>query len=185
MKKNALYNLTKRLTFLFFISLSFSISAQVTTPPKSKSDFWNKVQFGSGIGLGFGSGYTNISLAPSAVYNVNKYFSAGVGLQYSYYNQKELFRSSQYGGSIIGLVNPIEQVQLSLEVEQLRVNTTSNVALSGANIYPKENFWNTGLFLGAGYRMQNVTAGVRYNVLFDKDKNVYGDALMPFVRVYF
>jgi hypothetical protein len=53
------------------------------------------------------------------------------------------------------------------------------------NINLKENFWNTGLFLGAGYRTQNVTIGARYNVLFDKDRNVYGDAFMPFVRVYF
>ena len=48
-----------------------------------------------------------------------------------------------------------------------------------------DNFWNTGLFLGAGYRMENVTIGARYNVLFQEDKGVYGDALMPFVRVYF
>jgi hypothetical protein len=33
--------------------------------------------------------------------------------------------------------------------------------------------------------MENVTIGARYNVLFDKDKNVYGEAFMPFVRVFF
>jgi hypothetical protein len=58
-----------------------SVFGQQTAPtqPKPKSEFWKNVRFGSGIGLGFGSGYTNISLAPSAVYNVNKYFSAGLG----------------------------------------------------------------------------------------------------------
>jgi len=39
--------------------------------------------------------------------------------------------------------------------------------------------------LGAGYRTGNVTMGVRYNVLQDDSKNVYSDALMPFVRFYF
>lgn len=180
MKKNTLHNLTKRLTFLFFLSLSFSVSAQVTTPSNTKSDFWKKVQFGGGLGLGFGSGFTNISIAPSAIYNVNEYFSAGVGLQYSYLNQKNLYSSNMYGGSIIGLINPIEQVQLSVELEQLRVNVDYEGLISGS-----QDFWNTGLFLGAGYRAQNVIIGARYNVLFDKDKGVYGDALIPFVRVYF
>lgn len=118
-------------------------------------------------------------MAPSAIYNFNQYVSAGVGLQYSYLKQKNLFDSHTYGGSIIGLVNPIEEIQLSVELEQLRVNVNYE------NINLKENFWNTGLFLGAGYRTQNVTIGARYNVLFDKDRNVYGDAFMPFVRVYF
>jgi long-subunit fatty acid transport protein len=179
MKKNVLQNLTKRLTFLFFISLSFSISAQVTTPIKAKSDFWKKVQYGGGFGLGFGSGFTNISVAPSAIYNVNNYFSAGVGLQYSYLKQKDFYKSSQYGASLIGLVNPIEEIQLSVELEQLRVN----VDFEDTNI--SRDFWNTGLFVGAGYRTENVTIGARYNMLFDKDKGVYGDALMPFVRVFF
>lgn len=179
MKKNALHNLTKTLTVIFFLTLNFSISAQVATPPKVKSDFWKKVQFGGGIGLGLGSEYTNISLAPSAVYNVNKYFSAGVGVQYSYLKQKNLYKSNMYGGSIIGLINPIEQVQLSAELEQLRVNIDYEGLSSGSN-----DFWNTGLFVGAGYRMENVIIGARYNLLFDKDKGVYGDALIPFVRVF-
>jgi len=179
MKKNALQNLTKTLTFVFLTCFCFSISAQQNLQPQSKSDFWNKVQFGGGLGLGFGSGFTNISLAPSAIYNVNKYFSAGVGLQYSYLKQRDFYTSSQYGASLIGLVNPIEEIQLSVELEQLRVN----VDFEDTNT--SRDFWNTGLFLGAGYRTENITIGARYNVLFDKDKGVYGDALMPFVRVFF
>jgi long-subunit fatty acid transport protein len=179
MKKNALHILTKRLTFVFFITLSFTISAQETTHPKAKSEFWKKVQFGGGLGLGFGSGFTNIAVSPSAIYNVNKYFSTGIGLQYSYLKQKNFYTSSQYGASLIGLVNPIDEIQLSVELEQLRVN------IDFEDTNTSRDFWNTGLFLGAGYRTENVTIGARYNVLFDKDKGVYGDALMPFVRVFF
>ena len=179
MKKNTLYNLTKRVAFLFLIGLSFSTFAQQTPETQAKDNFWKDVQFGGGLGLGIGSGFTNISVSPSAIYNVNKYFSAGVGLQYNYLKQKNAFSSSQYGGSIIGLVNPIEEIQLSVELEQLRVNVDYE------DINVSDNFWNTALFLGAGYRMENVTIGARYNVLFDKDKNVYGEAFMPFVRIYF
>ena len=179
MKKNLLNNLTKRVAFLYFIGLTLSVSAQQMPHNELKSNFWNKVQFGGGLGLGFGSGYTNISVAPSAIYNVNEYFSAGLGVQYNYLKQKDFYSSSQYGASIIGLVNPIPEIQLSVELEELRVN----FKFDDGSV--SKDFWNTGLFLGAGYRAENVTIGARYNVLFNEDKGVYGDALMPFVRVYF
>jgi hypothetical protein len=179
MKKNTLHILTKRLTFLLFLSMCITISAQQMPENNTKSDFWNRVQIGGGIGLGFGSGFTNIAIAPSAIYNVNQYMAVGMGLQYSYLKQKDFYSSSQYGANLITLFNPIEEIQLSVELEQLRVNVNFD------NTNFSDDFWNTGLFLGAGYRMQNVTIGARYNVLFNEDKNVYGDALMPFVRVYF
>ena len=138
----------------------------------------NKVHFGGTLGLSIGSGFTDIVVAPSVIYDVNDYFSAGVGLQGSYVNFKNNFESYIYGASLIGLVNPIEEIQLSAELEQVRVNTTFD------DNY-KDNFWNTALFLGAGYRAQNITIGIRYNVLFDKNKSVYNEAFMPFVRVYF
>lgn len=168
---------------LIFSVVSFSQSTSKSLKPES--DFWKKVQFGGGVGLGIGSGYTDISIAPSAIYNINPYFSAGVGLQGSYISVKNNYNSFIYGGSIIGLLNPVEQIQLSIELEQLRVNTTSNVALVGANIFPKNNFWNTALYLGAGYRTDNITVGVRYNILFNKSDQVYSEAFMPFVRIYF
>jgi len=180
MKKNALHNLTKRLTFLFFIALSFTISAQETPEKTQKSEFWSKVQFGGGLGLGFGSGFTNIAVSPTAIYNINSYVSLGTGLQYSFLKQKGFYSSNIYGASFIALFNPIEEIQLSTELEQLRVN----VDLEGSNSNSAD-FWNTGLFVGAGYRMDNITIGVRYNVLFNNDKNVYADALIPFVRVFF
>jgi hypothetical protein len=41
------------------------------------------------------------------------------------------------------------------------------------------------LFLGAGYRNENITFGVRYNVLHKERDNIYAEAFMPFVRVFF
>ena len=179
MKKNCLEKRTKWVLFLFLIFTSVQIFAQFSSQIKSKSDFWNHVQFGGGLGLGIGSGYTDVSIAPSAIYNINKYFSAGISLQYSYLKQQDLYDTNTYGGSIIALANPIPEVQLSVELEELRVNYNSNFYNAA------QNFWNTGLFLGAGYRMENVTVGGRYNVLYNKDNGVYADAFMPFVRVYF
>jgi hypothetical protein len=180
MKKN--HQLTILRSFLILTALfsyGFSAAQQQTINHQSQSDFWKKVQFGGGIGLSFGSAYTNISLAPSAIYNFDQYVALGLGAQYSYVKQKYNYASHLYGGSIIGLFNPINEIQLSAELEELRIN----VNLMGSNS-SSQDYWNAGLFLGAGYRAGNVTVGVRYNVLQDNN-NVYGTAFMPFVRVYF
>jgi long-subunit fatty acid transport protein len=179
MKSNSFIHQSKILFCILIFSFSNNVFSQNVSAKNSGDDFWRNVQFGGGLGLSVGNNFTNITVAPSAIYNLNQYVSLGMGLQYSYLKQKNLFTSNMYGGSLIGLVNPIREVQLSVELEQLRVN----VNYDDTNF--KDNFWNTGLFLGAGYRMENVTIGARYNVLFDKDRNVYGDAFMPFVRVFF
>lgn len=174
--------LTKIATLLFFAFSNGLFAQQTPQEPateKPKSFFWDNIQIGGGLGLGFGSGYANVAIAPSAIYNFNQYVALGVGLQYSYLKQRDFYQSHLYGGSVIGLFQPIEAVQLSVELEQLRANVKAE------GFFESDNFWNTGLWLGAGYRMENVTIGLRYNVLFVEDKGVYGDALMPFVRVYF
>lgn len=180
MKKNHLLAILKSiLMFLSVFSSGFLLAQQQTPQPKNQSDFWKKVQFGGGIGLSFGSGYTDISLAPSAIYNFNQYVALGLGAQYTYVKQKNYYASNLYGASIIALFNPIPEIQLSAEIEELRVNV--NLIGSDSN---SQDYWNTGLFLGAGYRTGNVTVGARYNLLNDNN-NVYGNAFMPFVRVYF
>ena len=182
MKTNIIKNLRNVTVLLIIMIYNNKIVAQENKPTDTANNFWQNVQFGGGLGLGIGSGYTDITVAPSAIYNFNELFSLGTGLQGSFISQKDIFKSTVVGVNVIGLFNPIEQVQLSLEVEQVNVSTKFQ---SVTNTTLKNNFWNTGLFIGAGYRTNNVTIGARYNLLFDKDKSVYSDALMPFVRVYF
>lgn len=182
MKKNYMKILTKTLTILFFIGTSIGIYGQTDTTAPPKSDFWKHVQFGGGLGLSVGSGFTDVTVAPNAIYNLNHYVSIGAGVQGSIVSQKDFYSSAIYGISALTLFNPIEEVQLSLEVEQVRVNNYFEM-VGGPN--KKVNFWNTGLFVGGGYRMDNVTVGMRYNLLYNKDNNVYSDALMPFIRMYF
>lgn len=180
MAKNCFLNYSK--SFLVIITVFFSsclFAQQNDAPVQLENQFWRNVQFGGGIGLGFGSGYTDISVAPSVIYNFNEYVALGVGLQYKYLKQKDFYASHLYGGSAIGFFNPLPEIQLSAELEQLRVN----VNLDGSNSN-SENYWNTALFIGAGYRSGNATIGARYNVLTDKN-NIYGSAFMPFIRFYF
>ena len=158
---------------------NFLSAQQQTNTLETKNQFWENVQFGGGIGLGIGTGYTDISLAPSAIYNFNDYVAFGIGVQYAYAKQKNDFASHLYGGSVIGLFTPIEQIQLSAELEQLRVNVNFGPFINS------QNYWNTGLFLGAGFRNGNVTIGARYDVLHKDNKSAYSEAFMPFVRVFF
>lgn len=149
----------------------------------NNNQFWDKVQFGGGLGLGIGSGYTDISVMPSAIYNVNEIVAVGLGLQFGYLSSKNQYHSYIYGGSLVGLVNPIPEMQLSAELEQVRVNTKYE-RLDNVPGY-SDNYWNTALYLGAGYRTGSVTVGGRYDVLFNEKRSLYGSAFMPFVRVYF
>ncbi|TRX36356.1 hypothetical protein [Flavobacterium restrictum] len=181
MKKNSLVVVLK--SFIFFVTLFAAgtiVAQQQSIPSNQTNQFWDKVQFGGGIGLNFGSGYTDISLSPSAIYNVNQTVALGISLQGGYISSKNYYESYTYGGSLIGLINPIPQIQLSAELEQLRVNTNYD-----SSLYKSDNFWSTALYLGAGYRSGNVTIGARYDVLHNDAKSIYSEAFMPFVRVYF
>jgi hypothetical protein len=177
MKNSTLFSVAKNSLLVFLFGFSMRLSAQMAAP--AKDDFWKKVQFGGAVGASFGSGFTDVTLAPGAIYNFNPYVAAGIGLQGSYIRVKNNYESYIYGGSLIGIVNPADFLQLSAELEQVRVNRT----YSGFN--DSGNFWNTALFIGAGFRTQNVTVGARYNVLYNKSDQVYSDPFMPFIRVYF
>lgn len=165
---------------LIFASATFVTAQEVSTTPKSA--FWSKVRFGGGLGLNFGRNITNVTVAPSALYQPNQYVAFGPGLNYTYQKFGD-FKTTLIGASAIVLTNPLDFLQLSGEFEQLRVNQS----IAGVD---EPGRWNTALFLGAGYRL-NVggnslgAIGVRYNVLFNNGDGIYADAWQPFVRVFF
>lgn len=172
----------KTVLLLFFLLFTASFYAQESPLPKPKTNaFWERVDFGGAFAVAYGNDYTNITVAPSAIYNISERFAVGSGIQYSYLKEKHYYSSNVYGGSVIGIFNPLEEIQLSVELEEVNVN--NQYFDLGGDL--KRSFWNTGLFLGGGYREENVTIGGRINVLFDKDKDIYGSAFMPFVRVFF
>jgi long-subunit fatty acid transport protein len=167
--------------FVFTINSFAQDSTAVEKPETPGSQFWKKVRIGGGLGLNFGNNVTTVSIAPSAVYEFNKYFSGGVGVQGTYVSFRGAYKSYIYGGSLIGLVNPIRSLQLSAELEQLRVNTRFDPRFAT----PLAKDWNTALFLGVGYVTSFSTIGIRYNVLYKETDNVYGQAFLPFVRIFF
>lgn len=178
MKKRVLKIVLKSIWVIITLLFVNGLFAQgPTNTPKQPSPFWNNVQFGGGIGLGFSSGYTDIVLAPSALYNFNPIVALGAGVNLNYISSNNYFSSFVYGISTIVLVNPIPVIQLSVGLNQSRVNYQEKFSNYS------DNYWDTSLILGAGYRTGNVTIGIGYNVLQNDRYNT--EPFVPFVRAYF
>lgn len=177
LQKNSL-KLNLLVTIFCFFSMSSTSFSQNSTP---NSNFWEHVSFGGGLGLSFGDGFFSGTIAPSAIYQFNDDIAIGIGLNGTYNKQEDFYKSTILGGSLIGLYNPINELQLSTEFEQLNVDRKWERNIGTRN----ENYWYPALFLGAGYRSGNVTVGFRYDVLYDQQKSIYADPWMPFIRVYF
>lgn len=176
-----LRNKLNYLIYFLFLVTSFNIQAQDTIMSSdTPNPFWNKVRFGGSLGLSFGNGNFTGALAPAAIYDFNKTLSAGVGLSAAYASQSN-FKTTSLGGSLIGMLRPFRGIQLSTEFEQLHINR--RYELEGGNL--TDQYWVPALFFGIGYTTGPVVAGIRYDVLHDSEKSFYGNALMPFVSVYF
>ena len=142
--------------------------------------FKESLRFGGGFGLGFGNDFFSASITPFVLSEVNQYLLTGVGLNFTYssFDNEEAI---VYGGSLIVIGQPIRELQLSVEYEQLRVNRT----IDTRNGTFKDDYWVPALFLGIGYSSGPVTFGIRWDVLYDNDKSIYADSVMPFVRFMF
>ncbi len=167
-------NLSISVIFAFYSIISNSQEL------KSKNIFWDNVHFGGGLGLNFSNGYTNIAVTPSGIYEFNEKFAGGIGLNINYSSKKNDFEAIILGASLITLFKPVKEIQLSVELEE------NNVQFKDKIYSNNSNYWNTSLYLGAGYAIGNFGAvGVRYDVLFDENKSVYGTAFLPFISVFF
>jgi hypothetical protein len=103
------------------------------------------------VALSLGSGYTDISIAQVP-------FTTSINIlpwvqEFNILILKEIFTTLIYTVVASSPFNPIPEIQLSAELEQLRVNVSG----TGQNNF-SDNFWNTGLFhrRGIPYRKCNI-----------------------------
>ena len=171
-----IFKINQKVIIVLFLFCSITIYAQNET-----NSFWNNVRYGGGFGLNFGDGFFSATIAPSAIYEFNSTVAMGVVLNGTFNNLKGEYKSTILGGSVLGLFTVIPEIQLSSEFENLNVNRRYDVNLDR----PDDNYWVPALFLGAGYRSGNITFGIRYDVLFDRNKSIYIDPWAPFVRFFF
>lgn len=165
------------LLLIFYSSHSYLIAQE---EGMAKNTFFEDVRFGGSLGASFSNGYFSGYLAPKAVYDFNRYSSAGIGVAGSYMNSSR-YSTSTVGGSLIGMLRPMQAIELSAEFEEHYVSR--DFKLDSANL--SDNYWYPALFLGLGYSTGPVTAGIRYDVLYDSNKSIYANAFMPFVSFYF
>ncbi|MGY8886731.1 MAG: alpha-ketoglutarate decarboxylase, partial [Flavobacteriales bacterium] len=91
------------------------------------------------------------------------------------------YTASIIGGSILGLYNVIPQLQISVEIEELYTFRKYDASV----LLSDERYSNTALFFGLGFRQNNITFGMRYDLLYSDFNSFYASAFVPFVRVYF
>lgn len=140
-----------------------------------------KLKFGCGFGLNFLGG-TNITLSPNLLYAVSNKINLGAGIQGSYNSIKDVQKTTTFGINVIGEYLPTRKITTLLEFAQLKVNTTK-VEPTGDI---KNDFWESALFVGAGYNITNkISVGAKYNVLYDDDESVYSSPIIPFVNITF
>lgn len=182
-----LRHLLSRQFLLLFLLLFISIPATYSQTEDQvdagvpQPSFWSQLRYGGGIGLSFGSGFFSGTLAPSAIYPFNEKVAVGMGLNFTYNSFDNEYNSTIVGVSVISLFNPIRELQLSAEFEQLYVNRNFEDFLA----IEDESYWYPGLFLGIGYGNRNVSVGIRFDVLYDSSRSIYANPWVPFVRVYF
>ena len=163
------------------VILSLVLSFTGVQAQDEPSKFWSHVQYGGGLGLSFGDGFFSGTIAPSAIYRFNDRIATGIGLSGTYISEKNFYNSAVIGASSITLFNLIREIQLSAEFEEYYVTRNFDEDL----FIEDDDYWVPALFFGIGFQTQNVTMGIRYDVLYDSSKSVYANVYVPFVRVYF
>ena len=79
---------TKRIiAFLIFSCFVITSAKAQDNTAKQKSEFWQKVRFGGGIGLSTGNRTFSATLAPSAIYQFDDAFALGLGISGSYFSR--------------------------------------------------------------------------------------------------
>lgn len=138
-----------------------------------------RLKFGMGFGFNFVGG-TNISLSPNLTYRVSDKISVGAGLMFNYMGIKDLQKTTTYGANVLAFYTPVNKLLTTLEFAQLHVNR--KMILNNL----EDEFWDSPLFVGAGYQITpKIAAGAKYNLLYNKDKSIYTSPVVPFVNISF
>lgn len=159
-------------------TIGFSQEEETTTVSEERSS--GRFTFGTTVGGNFDDGHFNGSISPMLIYNFNDTFGLGAGYNYSRGVKADEFETIINGGSLIGIINVLNNFQLSAEFERSNVVITYDDSLPNTD----ENFWYSGLFFGAGINIGKIIVGVRYNAFYeDTDNNTYPSRITPYVRL--
>ncbi len=162
-------------------------TTQTTVVKKKVYTYQPSWSFGGNLGMAFWNSGTDIFLAPKAYYHVSPKFITGIGVTYIYSDGQywsgniigyENFHSNSFGGSVSALFRPVPYMQLSAEYEGLQTEWRGGRGLT-------DSYFNNAIYLGASFVNGPISFGIRYDVLYDSNRSVYGSAWTPFIGFYF
>jgi len=121
-----------------------------------------RIFVGGFLGLQLGT-QTAINVSPQAGYLISNRFSAGLGATYQLYHDRffgQSFTTHVFGYSLFGRLHIMPRIFAHFEFEQLNLQFRENRVLD----QPGERFWESNVFLGAGYR-QPMSERVNLNIM--------------------
>ena len=173
--------------FLFILLSIFTIqiSAQYYEQPKEKPSFKDKIFFGGGLGLQFGS-VTAIDVSPIVGYKVTERFHTGLGFTYKYLKYRDYTPSidfSAYSGSIFTRFFITESLFAYAEAEALN---TEVLTLTSNNTIEQERKWIESYFIGGGYFQKiGQRSGIYLLILWNLNESELSPYTNPVMRIGF
>lgn len=164
---------------IFIFSIPSSVYCQYYENKKNeKEPFKEKLFFGGGLGLQFGT-YTLIDVSPIVGYKVTPKIQPGVRFTYQYQsNQTNNYSTYRYGGSAFLRLFPIESFFLQAEAEGLNIEWFTTTT--------EERLWIENYFVGAGYFQKlGKRSGTYFTVLWNLNESKYSPYTNPVIRIGF
>lgn len=154
--------LTPIIALLLLSIFSPELSSAQSNFERNKPSFADKLVFGGGFGLQFGT-ITLVDLSPVVGYRVTERLETGIGISYKYYKVKDYWydynsnrsydlKSNIIGGSVYLRYNILKNVFAHTEFEQLQYRYTQYYNTGTGLTTEKETANISSVFIGGGYR---------------------------------
>jgi hypothetical protein len=152
-------------TFIILLILILAIPVFGQTDiPEMKPSFTDRLIFGGGLGLQFGT-VTFIDVSPVVGYRITEKLEAGIGATYKYYKYNDFYvdattgqkidlKSHMFGGSIYTRYHLLKNLFAHVEYERLKYNYDDIYSSGGQIIRDPIHTYINSLFVGGGLRQQ-------------------------------
>lgn len=139
---------------------------------------WSRVSVGGGLGMTFGT-VTYIEIAPTVSYFVTDHFLYGVGLNYMYYEDKNVrFETHSFGGKVFS--------QYLLDILPVLAHVEAEVINADSYSHPGERVNVVNLYVGGGLSQRMGDRSYLY-ILMLWNLNDYNDSVLtqpnPIMRI--
>ncbi len=162
----------KSLLTYMMLSITITLFSQENREPKVP--FSERIVFGGGLGLQFGT-LTFIDISPVIGYRLTPKLETGIGLTYKYYRYKDFYqdqttgqkfdlKSHMYGGSVYSRYHILENIFAHVEFERLRYSFEDITNVGGQIVRNPTHTYINSLFVGGGLR-QRITANSYFFIL--------------------